>query len=372
MPIFYRSDARSPKTIFKIGFNRRSRLSIPELGKHDVNQFAMRNHSSGALDINGQNVISLTRKFESAPIFPTEGSETYVYAIYIPEDQVPKELLDLRENVAYDAHSLEIKNLDKIMSRDYCEKLNFFNEAATLCTFEYFAISIAPEHIICAVKCTRLVQFGENTLEIPTYVKPGELINPFDRKFFVHGEVFNNVRFNASVHTTAKIKQTIIDDFCKKATQMFMTTPVSIGFAGKTILPPAHKTIAEANGYLGVLLSITFTMFSYVLGLKLFDYFQEKIIISNNSKIFITNIDFPKEDLAVKKFKSVSWKELAYKDAMLFLCSNKYTYVVDKRQKQQNDLLVKNVLEVANSPYSIQLHERASQSKIPRKRFNSI
>ncbi|MCP3966845.1 MAG: hypothetical protein GY750_17685 [Lentisphaerae bacterium] len=95
--IYYRSDTRSPETIFKEGFKHRDLSQFsdsPQEYEEDIKDWSIFNmvNPKGHLK-NKQSVdaytaggICLTTVFETASIFPvTEGVNTYIYAISLPD-----------------------------------------------------------------------------------------------------------------------------------------------------------------------------------------------------------------------------------------------------------------------------------------------
>lgn len=246
MQIYYRSDNRSPETIFKSGFTSRS--LIPRHYYKSVSKFALRNICS-AIDINPYNVVSMTRKFESAPIFPSLnfGSVTYVYAILIPEQAVPSNLYSLRDNVAYDAHSIEVQSIVRETERDFGNKINWASKYSVLCVFEAFALNINPAYILCAIKCTRTSEPRENSPEDLVYANDDGLIHNFsDIKFRVHDEIYSN-KSCANLRQFTEMQQIIVNKFSMCCGKTLFTTPVDVGLVGKSILAPKLRTFAEVE-----------------------------------------------------------------------------------------------------------------------------
>jgi len=221
MPVFYRADTRSPEEIFKYGFSPRSgRLKERALTDKQWwrSGITFTFDTSCVSDANSSNVICMTTKFNSAPIFPVDvatSGDTYVYAIFIPEEKI------------FDLHAHQLEQAKRICAVD--KESNSGYVAVGLCGYEAFTPEVKPSDIIAAVKCERSALKAQSAgMQVYATHNYKSYMIPFDRDFKVGAQVFKNKNFNAenTVETTS-IQQQIIKDFETKLNQNNKTTSIA-------------------------------------------------------------------------------------------------------------------------------------------------
>lgn len=120
----------------------------------------------------------MTTKFNSAPIFPVDiaiGGDTYVYAIFLPEDKI------------FDLHAYQLKQANELCSFD--KDANSGYVAVGLCGYEAFTIEIKPSDIIAAVKCERSALIAQSVgLKVYATHDYKSYVIPFDRDFMIFQE----------------------------------------------------------------------------------------------------------------------------------------------------------------------------------------
>lgn len=222
MPLYFRSDTRSPEEIFKKGFSPRvdkqeDWVYYALYFSTDLQKKLSYEH---AQDANLCYCICMSTKMESTTIFPIDDSiaDTYIYVMSLPEaikvkyDEKGKAMLDLTpdsspdiKNIIVDLHSLQTTQAGLILENQrkanqyptlFCdqrkENSNLFAGWA-LYAYEAVAHHVPTENIICAIKCTR-----ENTKasEI-TYTNSNikESLHPPYTDFKLGGNIILNNEF---------------------------------------------------------------------------------------------------------------------------------------------------------------------------------
>jgi hypothetical protein len=246
MPIFYRSDTRKPSIIFKDGFKPKIQLHASAWISHALRTNKNENSS---IDINDRYAVSLTRRFESAPIFPADIklidlSEIYIYAISIPNKDIPQDNTEIDNNIAYDLHKLQIQNIAKIMERDFGDRMNIGYVGSTLCAFESFAARVDPENILCAIKCSRSQHLPLHAFNIIYGNISYAMIN-LDRRFLAHNTIFYNDNFNCSTQDRTEDAIYLLNKYCDVANKTFDTTTVSFALGGTTFALPTQELLVN-------------------------------------------------------------------------------------------------------------------------------
>ncbi|CEG56565.1 hypothetical protein [Legionella fallonii] len=210
--IYYRSDTRPPEQIFKEGFtpklNQFQELWWKEAIKSRgyINDYGLDNQ---AIDADPVVCICMTTKLESAPIFPLNTEDSYIYAIALPEPTQVEYLgqgngavrLSKTANTPTDALDtvIDLHSFQTVQARNVC---GFFDHKVDnlgayagwpLYAYEAIAFKVPPQSIICAIKCTR-ENSGLNinvSCDIADKPKCSE-----DKKFMLVGDIIENSSFS--------------------------------------------------------------------------------------------------------------------------------------------------------------------------------
>ncbi len=167
MRLYYRADTRSPKTIFQDGFQPRQNYFSPndntwwKRGLRNSNFPHSNLPKTDATDAEMNNVICLSKKLESAALFPVcdfyhtdYDSEIYIYVMALPDAEFPQDL-NTPENIdVFDMQALQAQELREIM-KDSQLSVNPAMAGYVLSGHEAFTKNVLTENIICAVKCKR-------------------------------------------------------------------------------------------------------------------------------------------------------------------------------------------------------------------------
>ncbi len=210
--IYYRSDTRPPEQIFKEGFT-------PKLDEFQERWWREAIKSRGYINDNGLDnqavdadpvvCVCMTTKLESAPIFPLNTEDSYIYAIALPEctqieylglntgavtlsrtADTPTSALD----VVIDLHSFQT-----IQTRNICRffehKVDNLGAVAgwPLYAYEALAFKVPTQSIICAIKCTR--EKSRLGISASCEISDKPTISA-DKKFMFIGDIIENDRFS--------------------------------------------------------------------------------------------------------------------------------------------------------------------------------
>jgi hypothetical protein len=168
MRLYYRADTRSPKTIFQSGFTPRNPV-YSFIAKdlwwqygirraNDVNSTAPKTSTT---DAEMGNVICLSKKIESAPLFPVSdlyhtdyNSEIYIYVMVLPDATLPRDFNTPQQLDVFDLQALQAQEVQEIMSNPELT-VNPAMAGYVLSGHEAFAKAVPVSYIICAIKCSR-------------------------------------------------------------------------------------------------------------------------------------------------------------------------------------------------------------------------
>jgi|GEM_PF-5223061 len=219
MRLYYRADTRNPKTIFHTGF-------LPKRGycssKNDWYLTGIQNKfeyslspKTSASDANMEQVVCLSKKLESTPLFPIcdlyhtdYNSEIYIYVMALPDEKYPQ------KNSTEEVH---VFNLQKHQAEEVKTILRSSNLSVNpamagyvLSGHEVFSQQVATQNIICAVKCKR--SDIAITTESPVFVRHKDDADPFTliqaRQFKLEHEIFINTQYTQDEkHKTHAIKE---------------------------------------------------------------------------------------------------------------------------------------------------------------------
>lgn len=245
MPLYFRSDTRSPDKIFKKGFMPREETGEEWASNalyfdDDMNVRIAFQH---AQDADRDFGICMSTKFESAVIFPTDKSihETYVYVISLPEatklkySKEGKVTLDVEctfpvdiKNVVLDLHSLQATQARLILNdfKKSTSSPTFFKErrertleaAWPLYAYEAVAYQVPAQDIICAVKCSR------EELQVDR-----DLIHT---EFKVKSDIISNPQFKSFAENNQRDAFDLLNEL--KAKNYIATPTLHYGLGGKT------------------------------------------------------------------------------------------------------------------------------------------
>lgn len=213
MPLYYRADTRSPGTIFREGFKPRRDWSFYsqwwKLGIRDEPTLGADNKVP---DANMDNVICLTKKLESAPIFPTcseyytdYDSEMYIYVMVLPDAKLPQDFNARQDDLdVFDMEAFQVNRVKKLL-RD-TPNANPAVIGYTLCGREVFTQKVLPENIICAIKCKRS-DFALSA-GLSVFSEQNRYVAIQDRHFAIGSKVFVNPTYcNEQCHYDEAIAQ---------------------------------------------------------------------------------------------------------------------------------------------------------------------
>lgn len=209
--IYYRSDTRPPEQIFKEGFTPKLdafqelwwREAIKSRGYASDNGI-----DNQAIDADPVVCVCMTTKLESAPIFPLNTEDCYIYAIALPEptqidylgqgngavtlsrtNDTPTSALDM----VIDLHGFQTVQAGNIC-RFFDHRVNNLGAFAgwPLYAYEAIAFKVPSQSIICAIKCTR-----ENSglgISASCDISDKSVLSA-DKKFTLVGDIIENKRF---------------------------------------------------------------------------------------------------------------------------------------------------------------------------------
>lgn len=225
MRLYYRADTRSPQTIFQHGFSKNN--APYSLNQSDWWQPGIRNNATGfflktsATDADMRNVVCLSTKFESAPLFPIcdqyhadYDSEIYIYVMALPDAELPNDL-NIPQNIdVFDMHAFQLQEFEAIMN-DSTLSVNPAMAGYVLSGHEAFAKKVLTQNIICAVKCKRSDYVA--TAGLPVYARAKDDAAKFApdqaRYFEIGHEIFENKHYlqaarykNLAIETLREIK----------------------------------------------------------------------------------------------------------------------------------------------------------------------
>ena len=154
------------------------------------------------------NVVCLSKKLESTPIFPVcapyyadYNSELYIYVIALPDAELPGDLNTPQPIDVFDLEALQLQEFKKIMDNPDLS-VNPAMAGYVLSGHEAFAKNVSTEDIICAVKCTRS-DFAF-TAGLPLYTKKiddGAAYAFCQTRYFEIGhEIFLNNKYSQDEH----------------------------------------------------------------------------------------------------------------------------------------------------------------------------
>lgn len=166
MQLYYRADTRNPKTIFETGFTPRD--SFVQAGHHwwkfgirQVHNEYSYSPKTNATDAEMRNVVCLSKKFESAPIFPVcdqyhtdYESEVYIYVMALPDAELPADFNTPQDIHVFDMQAYQSREVQDIINNPRLS-INPAMSGYVLSGHEAFTRKVDVEHIICAVKCKR-------------------------------------------------------------------------------------------------------------------------------------------------------------------------------------------------------------------------
>ncbi|WP_131793531.1 hypothetical protein [Legionella brunensis] len=265
--IYFRSDTRSPDEIFKIGFT--PRIDYADLWWLEAIKSRGYKNDCGianeAIDADSKACICLTTKLESAPIFPLNDEDTYIYAIILPDmtqidyptlkttdyrpvllknDKTPTDSKDL----IIDLHSFQAKQASNIYSffaEKEVEDTAITSYAAwPLYAYEAIAYQVPPAAIVGAIKCERKPLKNKVTISCDFISETPK--KSYDRDFILEGDIIVNPFFFIAHHlwlgkeglTTldfSVVKEEALDLLYKAANKPLETPNIYWGLGGKTL-----------------------------------------------------------------------------------------------------------------------------------------
>ncbi len=210
--IYYRSDTRPPEKVFKEGFTPKLdafqecwwREAIKSRGYSSDNGL-----DNQAVDADPVVCVCMTTKLESAPIFPLNTEDSYIYAIALPES-TQIEYLGLGNGAValsrtYDTPTsaldivIDLHSFQTVQTRNICRffdhKVNNLGAFAgwPLYAYEALAFKVPTQSIICAVQCIR----EHSGLGISASCEIGDKPTmSADKKFTLVGDVIENKNFS--------------------------------------------------------------------------------------------------------------------------------------------------------------------------------
>lgn len=242
MPIYYRSDTRSPEEIFKHGFvARRKFLHAGKDWWKDCIKFGLYDTTSHA---DKTLVVCMTTNFRSALMFPTTtaADEIFLYCISLPEACTSKpnvfaepESCDNIYSPVFDLHSYQVAEAYEKCKQN--EKRNAGFIGWSLCAYEAFATIVEPQNIICSIKCKRTNILPNTALSL-VFTDGNQLGHCFDRTFKVGNQIYIND--NCQLANRSSEAEACIGFYKKLANMEYSTTTISEGLAGKML--PLPKT----------------------------------------------------------------------------------------------------------------------------------
>lgn len=209
MRLYYRADTRTPKTIFQNGFVPKKNYASDSKTwwtsgiRQPDNPFSTSPQTS-ATDADMANVICLSKKLESTPLFPVSDlyhtdydSEIYIYVMALPDAELPQDVNTPQNIEVFDMHAFQSQEFKAIMS-DSNLSLNPAMAGYVLSGHEAFAKHVSVENIICSVKCKRS-DFAI-TAGLPVFTKAKDDAARFvcsqTRYFEIGHEVFVNDKYS--------------------------------------------------------------------------------------------------------------------------------------------------------------------------------
>ncbi|CEK11707.1 hypothetical protein [Legionella hackeliae] len=266
--IYFRSDSRPPEEIFKTGFT--PRVDYDDSWWLEAIKYRGYKNNCGinnqAIDANAEACICLTTKLESAPIFPLNDEDTYLYAVILPDptpidypstidSQMPilvktAETPTDTKNLVIDLHSFQAKQAKNIYH--FFAKHDVEHEKLTtyagwpLYAYEAIAYQVPSSAIVGAVKCFRSAL--NNTIEVTCDYIDESPKKSLDRKFSLDKNIILNPHFSSAYNIwvgshPANIMSLDLCAVKKKAVQLFeeaanktLETPnLYYGLGGKTL-----------------------------------------------------------------------------------------------------------------------------------------
>lgn len=214
--LYYRADTRPPEQIFANGFFPRTPEYADNWWKEAIK---CRGYSDDcginyqAIDADPSVCVCITTKLESAPIFPLNNEDCYIYALALPEPTKVEYLekgdgrvklsrttqtpLDPKEII------IDLHDLQSIQASNSCRffKHQLKNISAyagwALYAYEALAYKIPPQSIICAVQCKRQKKEPPIQIDCPLGKHPK---TSEDKKFVVTSNIIENNHFCQAHH----------------------------------------------------------------------------------------------------------------------------------------------------------------------------
>ncbi|WED42439.1 hypothetical protein [Legionella cardiaca] len=223
--IYFRSDSRSPEEIFKKGFT--PRIDYGDLWWQEAIKARGYKNNRGigneAIDANAEACICLTTKLESAPIFPLNDKDTYIYAIVLPDaTQIDylgdKPVLVKDENSPFYCKDL-VLDLHNFQAKQARNIYSFFAEAEIetdtlsayaawpLYAYEAIAYQVPSAAIVGGIKCIRSPLKNECVISCDYISEQGK--KSYDRAFTFEGEFIANSNFSIARHIWLESKEFI-------------------------------------------------------------------------------------------------------------------------------------------------------------------
>ena len=210
MRLYYRADTRSPRTIFQDGFEpRNSYYNFFGDGwwqrgirkSDDLYSVLPKTNSS---DAEMSNVVCLSKKLESTPIFPVcdryhadYDSEIYIYVMVLPDAELPLDFNKPQSIDVFDMQAFQTQELKEILGNPELS-VNPAMAGYVLSGYEAFTKNVSTQNIICAVKCKRS-DFAI-TAVLPVYAKAKDDAAKYvirqSRQFEIGHEVFINSKYS--------------------------------------------------------------------------------------------------------------------------------------------------------------------------------
>ncbi|ASQ45099.1 hypothetical protein clem_02690 [Legionella clemsonensis] len=268
--IYFRSDSRTPEEIFKTGF-------MPRVNYEDawwleaIKYRGYKNHCGidyEAIDANANVCICLTTKLESAPLFPLNDEDTYIYAMILPEPTQIDYGSDIKnknstpdllrtadtptddKNLVIDLHNFQTKqanNIHHFFANQKVEHENLTTFAAwPLYAYEAIAYQVPASAIVAAIKCSRKPL--NNKIKISCDYIADSPKRSLDRDFTLDKDIFHNPNFSvahnlwigkAPSHITSLdlslAKNKAVQLFEDVASKTLATPNIYYGLGGKTL-----------------------------------------------------------------------------------------------------------------------------------------
>lgn len=268
MRLYYRADTRSPKTIFQDGFQPRENYFILKdntwwkRGLRNSNSPHSNLSKTNATDAEMKNVICLSKKLESAALFPVcdfyhtdYNSEVYIYVMALPDAELPQDLNTPQNIDVFDMQAFQTQELKEII-KDAQSSVNPAMAGYVLSGHEAFTKNVLTENIICAVKCKRSDFAHTAGLPVLSKAKDDSASYVVDQKryFEIGHEVFVNDKYSQD----EEYKNAAIDELRRVRAKGLQPTTKVLDALDESGIKYDKKQIHTSNYFFQELTSLHF------------------------------------------------------------------------------------------------------------------